>query len=434
MSAPSHRALPILLASLLGIWPLLPAQAQALAGSEGVRFSGYGTLGYVQDNRSDIVAIRDVSQRPDADLSRGSWRRDSRLGVQAEYQVSPTLDLVGQVVLRNQVTANAAHAVELAYAGFKPTPQLDLRIGRVGYDAFLMSDTRNVGYSYPWVRPFTEYYGWIPLFSVDGADIAYVIPQEHGQWRLKAQAGASGTGIPIGDSKLDFKTNDLVNLTVSRRAGPWEMKLGYSTFTSRNEVSWGGANGGLAALQQGMGAIAAATAGLVPAVSNEAADLHRQLSFKNARIHYLTFGTSYDDGQWLVQAELARTESNQHIVPHGTMGYAVVGYHHRDWTPFAALSASRPDSGLRTAAADWSVIGQAATQAAAITVLNSTRMNQKTLSLGTRWDFQPGAALKVQWDNTRVMPHGYGLLFKDPALETRSSRMQQLTVTLDFLF
>lgn len=435
MTLPMQNALPrallVAFAIILGLLPATAVQAQL---AEGMRLSGYGTLGYVQDNRNDIVAIRDVSQRPDSDMSRGSWQRDSRIGIQGEYRVSPKFDLVGQAVFRDQFKGDAAHAVELAYVGMKPTPLMDVRVGRVGYDAFLMSDIRNVGYAYPWVRPFTEYYGWIPLFSVDGADISYVIPQGDAQWRLKVQAGQSGTVIPIGDSKLDFKTDDLVALTLSHRADEWEMKLGYSTFTSRNEVTAAGAGGGLAALQEGMGAVAAATAALAPAISHEAADLRQQLSFKNARINYLTLGASYDNRQWLLQGELARTTSSHKIVPHGTMGYAVLGYHAGDWTPFVAVSASRPGNALRSASADWSVIGQAATQATAIAVLNSTRMNQTTLSLGTRWDFQKRAALKLQGDFTRIAPHGYGLLFKDPALETRSSHMRQISLTLDFLF
>ena len=163
------RAFFVALVTLLGVLPATTVQAQSTGG---LRFSGYGTLGYVQDNRNDIVAIRDVSQRPDSNMGSGTWQRDSRLGIQAEYRVSPVVDLVAQAVFRDQVSTHATHVIELAYAGFKPTPQLDVRVGRVGYDAFLMSDIRNVGYAYPWVRPFTEYYGWIPLFSVDGADIA----------------------------------------------------------------------------------------------------------------------------------------------------------------------------------------------------------------------------------------------------------------------
>lgn len=421
------------LATLASLMLLTPLGSHAQE-TDRLRVSGYGTLGYVQDDRRDIVAIRDVSQRPDTDFGRGSWKRDSRLGLQAEYRISPTIDLVGQAVFRDQVSSGAAQAVELAYAGFKPSPTLDLRLGRVGYDAFLMADTRNVGYAYPWVRPFSEYYGWIPLFSVDGADVAYLIPQGDAQWRLKAQLGQSRTGIPIGGSQLDFKADDLLSLTVSRRAGPWEAKLGYSRFTSRNEVSPGGVGGGLAALQQGLDAIAAATAGLAPSLSAEAADLRRQMSFRGARLHYLTFGLSYNDEDWLIQAELAKTTADHTLIPHGTMGYGVIGRRLGDWLPFVAISTSRPGNALRSPANDWSLIGQATTQAAALATLNSTRMDQTTFSLGTRWDFHHRAALKLQWDTTRIAAHGYGLLFKNPALETRSSRMHQLSVALDFVF
>lgn len=405
--------------------------ASALAQvPEGLRLSGYGTLGYVQDDRNDIVAIRDVSQRPHGDLGRASWKRDSRLGLQAEYKVNATIDLVGQAVFRDQVSPTLDHTIELAYVAFKPTAQFDFRIGRMGYDAFLMSDTRNVGYAYPWVRPFTEYYGWIPLFSVDGIDGAYVIPLDNAQWRLKAQIGQSRTGIPIGNDKLDFKGDDVLNLTVSRQSGPWQIKAGYSRFTSANEAS----AVGLIDLQNGLGEIAKATAGAMPAISAEANDLRKNLSFKNSQITYATLGAAYNDGTWLIQGELARTTSENKLIPHGSMGYGVVGYRLGDWMPFLAFSASRPGKALRGADKDWSLIGQAATQATALTVLNSTRMDQQTLSLGTRWDFHNQAALKLQWDSSRIKAQGYGLVFKDPALERRSSHMNQLTLTLDFIF
>lgn len=424
------RCLPIAttVAALLAV---SPACAQAI---DGLRLGGYGTVGFVQDNRNDIAPLRDISQRPDDNYGRGSWQRDSRLGIQAEYRINPRLDLVGQAVFRDQVSRDASHAIELAYAGFKPTSQLDVRVGRVGYDAFLMSDTRNVGYAYPWVRPFTEYYGWIPLFSIDGADVAYAFPHGSAQWRLKAQFGHSHTGIPIGDAQLDFKTRNMLSLTASRRSGPWEAKLGFSSFTSHNEVSPGGPGGGLATLQQGLDAIAAATSGLAPPISGEAADLRQQLSFRGARVQYLTMGAAYNNGTWLAQAELAKTVATHDLVPHGTMGYAVVGYQRGDWLPFIAISATRPGNNLRKPANDWSLIGQASAQAMAISALNSSRMDQTTFTLGTRWDFNSHAALKLQWDHTRISPNGYGLLFKDPALENQSSRMNQLSVMLNFLF
>lgn len=414
----------------LGLALLLGSASACAQVADGLRLSGYGTLGYVQDDRSDLVAIRDVSQRPDDNFGQGSWRRDSRLGLQAEYQINAQFDVVGQVVLREQESTSANHAVELAYLAWKPTAQFDVHIGRVGYDAFLMSDIRNVGYAYPWVRPFTEYYGWIPLFSVNGVDATYVIPQGDAQWRLKAQAGRSRTGIPIGDGELDFKGDDVVNLSVSRRSGPWQVKAGYSRFTSSNEVK----GGGLAALQEGLGTIATATAGALPAISAEAADLRKHLSFADATITATSLGAVYDDGTWLVQGEWARTTAEHKIVPHGKMGYVVLGRRFGDWLPFVALSASRPGNDLRRAATDWSLIGQAATQAVALTVLNSTRMEQQTLSLGTRWDFHSRAALKLQLDSTRIKARGYGLVFKEPALDGRDSTVSQLTVTLDFIF
>ena len=412
------------------ILALLLSANVAAQGNSGLRLSGYGPLGLVQDDHPNITAIRDVSQRPQGGMDQRSWRRDSRLGLQAEYKVNAQVDVVGQLVYRDQLVSSFDHAVELAYLGFKPTAQLDLRIGRVGYDAFMMSDTRNVGYAYPWVRPFTEYYGWIPLFSVDGLDAAWVMPLDKALWRVKAQLGRSRAGIPLGTSQLDFRGDDVLNLTLSRQAGPWQIKAGYSRFTSRNEVS----AGGLTDLRVGLGQIADASRSSLPAISAEASDLQRNLAFKNSQITYTTLGAAYNDGVWLVQGELARTTSENNIVPHGSMGYAVLGRHFGDWMPFIAYSATHPAKAVRRPGQDWQVIKQATTQQTALNVLNGTRMDQYTIALGTRWDFANQAALKLQWDVTRIKRQGYGLLFKDPAIKNRPDRMNQLTLTLDFVF
>lgn len=414
-----------LAAAALSFFYLVPVHGQV---PTALRIAGYGTIGYVLDDRSDIVAIRDVSQRPDDRFQSGQWRRDTRLGLQAEYRVNAKLDIVGQVSLRDQVSTAPEEAVELAFAAVNPTARLDLRFGRVGYDAFLMSDIRNVGYAYPWVRPFTEYYGWIPLFSIDGADAAYVIPQGDAQWHLKGQLGQGRAVVPIGAGRLNFKADGLVSLSVKREEGPWLLKLGYSRFTSATEAE------PLLPLHAGLETIASATAALFPAISAEALDLRKHDAFKDARISYLTFGASYNDDRWLVQGELAHTTSNHKAVPHGTMAYGVIGCRFGDWMPFFAFSATRPDNSIRLATTDWSIIGQTATQTTAISIQNSTRMDQQTVSLGTRWDFHNQAALKLQWDSTQISAEGYGLVFKDPALQSSPSRLNQLTLTLDFIF
>ncbi|MFA7243227.1 MAG: hypothetical protein WC091_24225 [Sulfuricellaceae bacterium] len=398
---------------------------------EGLHLGGFGTLGYNYDNKPDIAPARDVSQLPKHNYATGpGWLVDSRVGVQFEYGVSPNIDLVGQVVLRDHFKADFDSSTELAYVSVKPQPQLDIRVGRINYDAFLMSDYRNVGYAYPWVRPPAEFYGLIPIFSVNGIDAAYNILTEDfladdARWRIKVQAGSSRYSAPVGSGKdggYDFTAENLVGLSVTRQTEFWRLKMAHSRFIVGNEVP------AFAPLHQGLDSVAAAG---VPAISAEAADLRKNISFKDAEIGYTTLGAAYDDGTWLAQGELGYASSTANVVPHGRMGYASLGRRLGEWMPFVMVSTSRPDNDVRYAANDWGAYN-AIMRDPAFHILNTIRIEQNTVSIGARWDFSRNAALKLQWDRTDIKPSGYGLWWRNPAGTT--SRVDLLSATLDFMF
>jgi hypothetical protein len=330
---------------------------------------------------------------------------------------------VALFVLRDQFQGDFDSTTELAYLAFRPNAQWDLRAGRVNYDAFLMSDYRNVGYAYTWVRPPTEFYGWIPIFSVDGIDAAYSINTDAARWRIKAQAGNSKLSIPIGDG-YDFKANNLFGLSISRQSNSWRLKAAYSQFTIGSEVP------ALAPLHNGLDQVVAAG---IAGVSAEAADLRHEVAFKDARISYGTLGAAYDDGVWLAQAEAGISTSTKDMVPHGQMAYASIGRRFGDWTPFLMWSASHPGNSVRSADYNWG--GSNTTlRDPAINTVNATRMEQQTISIGARWDVHRQAAIKLQLDSTAIKPSGYGLWWRDGAITNQRSRVNMLSATLDFVF
>lgn len=392
--------------------------------ADALQLSGFGTLGYTSDNRSDMAPARDISYRPRNGSATGaSWLPDSRLGVQLEYRASPTVDLVGQVVLRDHFKADFANSTELAYIAIKTLPDVDVRVGRINFDAFLMSDHRNVGYAYQWVRPPTAFYGWIPIFSVDGADAAYTIHRENARWRIKLQAANSRLSVPIVNG-YEFRANNLFAASVSRQSDFWRLKAAYSQFTVGSEVP------AFAPLHQGLDAVAAAA---IPQVSAEAADLRKNLAFAGAKITYATLGAAYDDGVWLAQSELGRTTSTADVIPHARMAYVSIGRRIGDWTPNILLSTSRPINSVRSAASNWGAFNATLRDPALFTV-NTTRIEQDTLSIGARWDFSRQAALKLQWERTVIKPSGYGLWWRDLAINSQTSLVNQLSATVDFTF
>lgn len=419
-----------LLASLAAALAAPPSlAADGAPAVPALRLSGYGSLSWSHDNRDNLAPIRDISQRPDDGQFTGdTFRLDSRLAAQAAYRIDPQTELLMQAVLRDQVDRSLAGNVELAYGEWRPLGELKLRGGRVGYDVFLMSDHRNLGYAIPSVRPPTEFYGWVPIFSLDGIDATRDFRDGDVLWKLKAQFGNSRLTVPMGDQDARLIFEDLWSLTLTRDTGLLRLKAGLSGFRIANEAA------PLVALRDGLDQLAAATAIAAPAISAEAADLRQELSFQETRIHYATLGATYDDGRWLAQAELGASRSSRAIAPSTDMGYLLLGRRFGNLLPYALGSISRPTKDQRRPLNDWSGIGQAATQGVTYSVVNGTRVEQRTLALGTRWDFAQRAALKLQWDHVDIKPQGYALWFRSPQVNSRRSSVELLTLSLDFIF
>jgi hypothetical protein len=420
-----------LLAVATCLWVLLAGTAQSRAEDGGseyspLRFAGYGTLSRGWDDRGDLAAIRDFTQRPaDGPATGPSWRMDSRLGMQLAYRFSPGMEGVIQALFRDQVAHDFSSAIELAYLEYQAHTDYKLRLGRIGYDTFLMSDHRNLGFAYPWVRPPRELYSWLPLFHLNGADLTYSTRQEDAHWRIRAQVGQSSYYIPMGNENFHFEIEPALSLTLQRESGPWRMKAGLSRLRSVKEAT------PLAQLHAGLEALAGAA---LPGISAEAAHLRQETSFRGTNIDYLTLGAAYDDGTWLGQAEVLKSRTSTVIETASLTGYAALGRRFGHFTPYAILSASRPDKNALKPAGDWGAIGQAGFQNVAYHTVNSTRQDQKTLSLGVRWDMDQRTALKLQLDHARIQPQGYVLWFRELATNPRASRVNLLTMSLDFIF
>ncbi len=424
----------------------MAALAQADDGGR-LTFSGYGTLGLNHDDSRESAFTRDITQRP-KDFSQTSnswwsedaWQRDTRLGLQLSYQLAPATSVTSQVVLRDQVSSRVNHLVDWMYLSLNPLPEMDFRAGRIGFDVFLMSEQRNVGYSYPWLRPPVEFYGWIPLHSIDGVDLAYTLKEGKGQWRFKLQGGRSpGMGIPFDKDVYYFESDRIATATLTRQEGPWLLKAGYANLSVGTEADPLSRMG----LFSGLDTVAAGMPGIPQSVRNEAADLRHHMTWKNARMNYFNLGMTYDTPDWFVQAEWGRVSSSIAMAINSDMAYLGLARRLDDWTPYAMVSAIRPQGDVRSASYYWGdTLPAAATaadramlnglQSGAYMALNSTRMNQETFTLGVRWDLTSRTALKWQWDTTHVRPNSY--LLRPSTKVNQELTVNLLSAALDFVF
>lgn len=390
-----------------------------------VAVHGFGTVGAAWlDKPADWSFVREMNQR----TNDARWRADvdSVVGVQVNYAPSRSLELVGQATAsRMDHDAGAKDFIELAFAAWRPDPAWTVRLGRVNLDAYLYSDHRDVGFTYPYIRPPVEYYSRMPT-SLDGADIGRNWMRGDAHWQAKLYAGRTSAGL--GDGRL--KLAPLYGITLSRESYGLLLRLSAVHARTRDAIP------AMRPLLEGLQQMQALP---VSEVADEAARLEASLMTGGMRTNYLAAGAAYDRNSWLFTAELNRAKVDADNSSF-TTGYLSIGRRFGPVTAFVIESAALRDAKPREAP-DWitpltpfdpllaqqaQAIAEGATQA-----FNHGAGHQHTTSAGLRWDVTSRVALKAQWDHVRTRRDGHGLWRNG---DGRPARSDIVAVAADFVF
>jgi len=401
----------------------------------GLRFNGFGTLGLVRAHNSAGWEFTREKIQP-AEEGRIKTKVDTRVGLQANWQPSPRWEGVTQVVLKNKnPEAPIEQYVDWAFVAYRPTPDWTFRVGRTAIDIFLLVDYRNVGFAYPWVRPNSEFYGWLTPDANDGMDATYAWADGSAQWRMKLSYGQSRTALlgPREDDAPMLRNKGIFTTTLSREDDGLLLKASYAR--ARSTIT---GLGGIQALDQGLAGLQALP---VPSVAQEATVLRDNVDFNNRFSDYLALGASYEQGPWWLHAEVNRL-GGELINSNGWRAYGSVAYRFGRVTGYTMWGRALPAGAPVAAPSDWAatlapLVGDAMAQQAAMLgtaaaqASNLSRIDQRSNSLGLRWDFDARMALKLQWDHSRMRMDGSGLWERGtPA----AARADVLSATLDFVF
>lgn len=424
----------IVLRPLSACWILLAALACPAAFAEGqdakpeaspLRINGFGTFGFTSTFAPEGWFFRrDAAQYPEPKVT--TLETDSRLGLQAHYEVNPQLELASQLVFKRRLRGSKpTESVEWLFASYKPVGDVTVRVGRTNPDLFLLSDYRNVGVAYPWVRPNTELYAALPLYTIDGADVSYMWSQDDARWRVKAFTGSADARatLAISSEQVNFKLRSALGALVTREQDGLLMRatLAGARMTAKSSAEANQAQAVLRSLESSPD----------PTVANQAAELERHWGLATDTAIFAELGVSYDHDDWLWSAEYSRV-----AVSTGTRSaqaaYVSVGRRFGDFTFYSMAGRIVSKLGVQ-ATPDWSSLGPTVQQLGADIAfgLNGSRARQTSLSLGTRWDVHPQMALKLQLDHFWVSDTGGGLWV---GRQARAAQPNVLSATLDFTF
>ncbi|MBP7133519.1 MAG: hypothetical protein KBA70_12265 [Aquabacterium sp.] len=175
------------------------------------------------------------------------------------------------------------------------------------------------------------------------------------------------------------------------------------------------------------------------------------LTTKDLKTGLFSLGYSYDAGNWLAQAEFITPRGGGVTIADSNAGYVMAGYRFGKFTPYAvyAESVTKETRSSQPRAVNHSTIPQLDLVAYGINAVNdkfNSLQNQKTISLGARYDVAKNIALKMQLDHIKkpgslttpnvgwfaVPIPVYPNTLPDAATKDISANL--LTLTLDFVF
>lgn len=379
--------------------------------------SGFGTLGVVHSSENDADYTSSI-YKPNGAGHTHTWSADvdSLLGVQLNAVFTPKLSAVLQIIAEQNYNDTYRPHIEWANIKYDFTPDFSVTVGRRVMGNFLISDYRKVGYAYAWVRPPGEVYRLLPVTKNDGITATY---------RMHFFDAANTLQLLHGglDMKNIFGAED-------KARDQWGIfdTFEYHALTLR--VSYLQTN-----LEVG------GTEGLFDAIRSfgpEGAAIADRNECNGKGYKLASLGASYDPGDWFVMSEFARLDTDCFIGDQSGW-YVGGGYRIGKFTPYISYARSKAESpvsepGLSLNGLPPFLIGPVIALNGANNALLNSIPQQKTLAVGTRWDFMKNTALKIQYEHTRIDDESAGPLQNLQPGYKPGGHINLLSATIDFVF
>ena len=399
----------------------LAGLARAADDNKPFSISGFGTIGVVHSNNRDVDIVRDLTQNTGVGYTRQTdFGVDSNFGIQINKSINDNLD--GAVQLISKRSPNGFEPeVTWAYARYMPNDDIKLRAGRLGFDVYLLADSRNVAYTYQWVRPPIDFFGSLIISYFDGADMVISKPLGDGILRAKVFAGIAREKTFTGDPGefLSLNHSSLFGGHIEYQSQNWIYRIGYSELKFKNEYP---------PLQALLDTLRDSDLNsLIPG----AASLGNELSMEGKKFKYLSAGVAYDQGPLQAQLMLNQLSSESLLFPTNRAAYFTVGYRLNQWTPYATISASRPSNHHSKNRLPFGVSPAGDVLATGFNQAVANQFNnQTTLSLGLRYDLTEKSNVKLQFD--RIKSKEYLLIRNNQA--GWNGRADLISLAYNFIF
>ena len=385
------------------------------AENDALKINAFGTLGLVHSDNDKADFVTTVVQSRGAGYTR-DWSGvvDSRLGVQLTYLPTDKLSAVLQVIAEQRDDGVIRPEVEWAYLQYAITPSLSVRIGRTVLPTYLHSQYRKVSYANHWVRPPAEFYV-VPVNNSDGISILF---NRHFGELNYALHGVFGQGDQdqAGDLRTEAKNTLAIANTFEYGAATLRFAYSQSQLTSKeiNELF-----------------------DVYRLFGSQGSAIADRYNMDYKRLRIFTVGGSYDPGAWFVMSEWSKTKIES-FFGNSIAWYVSGGYRLGSVTPYLTYAQTRSAGDgskqqLDAGSAPPFLAGLANNLNGVLAAMTRP-VDQKTITMGARWDFASNAAFKVQYDHINLDDNSSGVLTNVQPDFKLGDSVNLLSLVVDFTF
>ena len=150
------------------------------------------------------------------------------------------------------------------------------------------------------------------------------------------------------------------------------------------------------------------------------------------KVSYTSVSGQYRWGDWLATTEFSQINSKSNAVQKTSSGYAALSYQlnaHQFYTIYALANSDNyvfDEPGVNEVVLEDLIHGT-------MQALNFFSANQKTLSLGWRWDITNDVASSLQWNYTQIEDAG-SVLWLNKSDHNEAENVNTVLLTLSMVF
>lgn len=209
---------PIMLPRCLLVLTLAMTAIYSAAEGLDAQFSGFGRIvtGQIDDSGVSYSGYDDNF----------TFDQNSLLGLQGQLQFNDQFSATALGLVQDN---DSGSGVEWLYLSYRPTNTLNIKLGQMQTPFYSLSDSLDVGYSYPWAIAPKEVYNDFVFKTFQGIDARYTFVVNDITAHIEAYYGGFDDDIYANDTIIETEVDELSGLISELRIANIKLRTSYHT-------------------------------------------------------------------------------------------------------------------------------------------------------------------------------------------------------------